>query len=318
MVFVVVGIFVLIFGLMGGLAYWQIKKTDPNNIDVSNKNNIDTAQDFLPFEDIKDSVIHLGMHQYRAIIKCNSINYNLKTEKEQDIIELSYQRFLNSLSHPISMFIQTKTMDNTNMMKNLKEDILKSIEDFPILEEYGNVYYENMANIYNEIGNNKEKNKYIIVPFNDAIALTNSSEQEKYEYSLKEIQSRCQIIIDGLQSIGINSRVLNTKEVADLIYSSYHKDNASQIENIVSGEFMSMMVEGEDKLAQVTDVGRLDWILYEAQLRLETELANDKSASADVKNKTVNAINELNNLRNAVAGYYKTDINDISDFKIDK
>lgn len=307
MVYVVVGMFVLVFGAMVGLACWQIKKTNPNNIGTSNKNNIDTAQDFLPFEDIKDSIIHLGMHQYRAIIKCNSINYNLKTEREQDIIELSYQRFLNSLSHPISMFVQTRTMDNTNMMKNLKEDILKSIEDFPVLGEYGNVFYESMDDIYNEIGNNKEKNKYIIVPFNDAIALTNSSEQEKYEYAIKEIQSRCQIIIDGLQGIGIHSRVLNTKEVADLIYSSYHKDNASQIDNIINGEFMSMMVEGEDKLGEVTDVGRLDWILYEAQLRLETELANEKSASSEVKKKAIDAINELNNLRNAVAGYYKMD-----------
>lgn len=318
MVFVVVGVFVLLFGVIGGLTYWKIKSTDPNNIDVSNKANIDTAQDFLPFEDIKDSVIHLGLHQYRAIIKCNSINYNLKTEKEQDIIELSYQRFLNSLSHPISIFVQTKTMDNTNMMKNLKEDIEKSIADFPILSEYGQVYYDSMANIYSEIGNNKEKNKYIIVPFNDAILLTNSSEQEKYEYSIKEIQSRCQIIIDGLQGIGIQSQILNTKEIADLVYSSYHKDNASQIESIVNGDFLSMMVEGDDKLGDITDEGRLDWIIYEAQLRLETELANEKATSPNVKKKAVEAINELNSIRDALAGHYKTDI-DISDkIKIEK
>lgn len=318
MVFAVIGIFVTFFGVMGGLMYWKIKSTDPNNIDASNKNNIDTAQAFMPFEDIKDSVVHLGLHQYRAIIKCNSINYNLKTEKEQDIIELSYQRFLNSLSHPISIFVQTKTMDNTKMMKNLKEDIEKTIEDFPILAEYGEVYYDSMANIYSEIGNNKEKNKYIIVPFNDAVLLTNSTEQEKYEYSLKEIQSRVQIIIDGLQSVGIQAKMLNTKEIADLIYSSYHKDNASQIDNITSGEFLSMMVEGEDKLGSVTDEGRLDWIIYEAQLRLETELAGEKSISPDVKKRAVNAINDLNAIRDALAGHYKTDIDISHKIKIDK
>lgn len=308
MVFVVITIFILAFGTMGGLAYWKIKQTDPNNIDTSNKAKLDTAQDFLIFDDIKDSVIHLGCHQYRAIIKCNSTNFDLKTEKEQDIIELSFQRFLNSLSHPISFFIQTRTMDNTNMMKGLKDDILKSIEEFPVLVEYGDAYYNDMSDIYNEIGNNKEKNKYIIVPFNDAISLTNSSEQEKYEYSIKEIQNRCQIIIDGLQSVGLKAKILNTKELADLVYSSYHKDNASQIENIINGEFLSMMVEGEDKLSNVTDEGRLDWILYEAQLRLETELANEKAINPTVKNKSIEAINKISSLRDTIAGFYKTEI----------
>lgn len=47
MVFVVVGVFVLLFGVIGGLTYWKIKSTDPNNVDMSNKATIDTAQDFF-------------------------------------------------------------------------------------------------------------------------------------------------------------------------------------------------------------------------------------------------------------------------------
>lgn len=307
MVFAIIAVFISIFGLIGGLTYWKIKNTDPTTTDSSSKSNIETAQDFLPFEEIKDNVIHLGLHQYRAVIKCNSINYSLKTEKEQDVIELSYQRFLNSLNHPISMFIQTKEMDNSLMMKSLKDDIEKSIEEFPILSEYGQIFYENMGNIYNEIGNNKEKNKYIIVPFNDAILLTNSSEEEKYEYSLKEIQSRVQLIIDGLQSVGIQAKALNTNEIIDLVYSAYHKDNASQIKNIIDGDYLSMTVTGEDKMSNVTDEGRLDWIIYEAQIRLENELLNNNGVNKNIKNKTLKAINNLNEIRDDLAGFYKTE-----------
>ena len=307
MVFAIIAVFISIFGLIGGLTYWKIKNTDPTTTDSSSKSNIETAQDFLPFEEIKDNVIHLGLHQYRAVIKCNSINYSLKTEKEQDVIELSYQRFLNSLNHPISMFIQTKEMDNSLMMKSLKDDIEKSIEEFPILSEYGQIFYENMGNIYNEIGNNKEKNKYIIVPFNDAILLTNSSEEEKYGYALKESQSRVQLIIDGLQSVGIQAKALNTNEIIDLVYSAYHKDNASQIKNIIDGDYLSMTVTGEDKMSNVTDEGRLDWIIYEAQIRLENELLNNNGVNKTIKNKTLKAINNLNEIRDDLAGFYKTE-----------
>ena len=309
MIFAVIGGMFLLFGIVGFITIKKIKETDPNNKDTSIKKDIETAQEFMVFNDIKDCVINLGQHQYRAVLKCNSINYSLKTDSEQMIIEATYQRFLNSLPHPISIFIQTKIMDNSKMEKSLLEDINKTIKEFPILEEYGTQFYSDMRNIYTEIGNNKEKNKYIIVPYNDAIALTESSEEEKYEIALKELQTRCQIIKDGLQSIGITATILRTKDLIDLIYTTYHKDNLSQVENITNGEHLSMMVNGRDALAEVSDEGKLDWILYEAQLRLNTELAEDKSINSDLKSRTMNAIDEISKIREALAGEYKQDFN---------
>lgn len=305
-------IIIVVFAIFGGVAFITVKKikdTDPNNVHNTLKAKLETAQEFMPYEDIKDSMINLGNHQYRAIIKCNSVNYNLKTDKEKLIIEASYQRFLNSLTHPISIFIQTKTMDNTKMLKNLKEDIEGAIEDFPDLDQYGAVYYEEMANVCSTIGNNKEKNKYIIVPYNEALTLTNLNDEEKYEHSFKELQSRCQIIIDNLQGVGIDANVLLTSEIIDLIYSTYHKDNASQIENIVSGEFLKMTVKGEDKLSEITDEGKLDWILYEAQSRMEKELLNNKNIPEDLKNRSLDAVDELGKIRDALAGEYKYTFN---------
>ena len=266
-----------VFGIVGVVVFMQIKKTDPSNIDTSLKTTSDTTQEMLPFEDIKDSMIHLGNFQYRAVIQVGSLNYNLKTEKEQDVIELSYQRFLNALSHPIQMVVYTKIMDNTKMLESLREDILESIESFPILEEYGEYYFGEMTNIYDNIGNNKEKKKYIIVPFDDAVLLTNSTDQEKYEYAMNELQNRCLIIIDGLQSLGLQADFLKSDELIDLLYTVYHKDSANQSENIASGDFLSLLVDGNDKLMDLSHEARLDWILYETQKRLEMELSTDKA-----------------------------------------
>lgn len=304
-IILVILILLVVFGAVGFVVYLQIKKTDPANVDSSLKNNVATTQDFLPFEDVKDSMIHLGNHKYRAVIKCNSINYNLKTEKEQDVIELSYQRFLNALSHPISIFVQTKVMDNTKMLENLKEEIVQTIEEFPILKDYGNYFYSEMTNIYDNIGNNKEKKKYIIVPFDDAIELTNSSEQEKYEYAMNELQNRCLIVIDGLQSLGIQADFLKSDELIDLLYTVYHKDDANQAENISSGDFLSLLVDGDDKLMDLSHEARLDWILYEAQKRLELEISSDKMADNELKARANLGIQKLAELRNEIAGYYK-------------
>lgn len=308
MIVAVIILFIAVIGGMIGLTIWKIKQTDPSNIDTSKNSQIDTAQEFLPFDDIRDGVIHLGNHQYRAVIECGSINYDLRTESEKDIIEMSYQGFLNSLSHPISILNQTRTVDNTKMLNNLSNDIEKVKEIFPQLSEYGNLYYQSMEMLPEQIGNNKQKKKYIIVPYNEAINLTNSTEEEKYIDSLKELQNRCQIICDGLVSIGINCKILNTGQLIDLMYSSYHKDEANQADNILSGDFLSMVVDGENKLSNITDEGKLDFIIYETQLRLQTELANENGVSQEIKDKANTIITTLDSLRKELAGYYKTDV----------
>ena len=296
-----------VFGIIGIVVYMQIKKTDPSNVDTSLRTNNDTTQETLPFEDIKDSMIHLGEFRYRAVIAVSSLNYNLKTEKEQDVIELSYQRFLNSLTHPIQMVVYTKIMDNTKMLESLREDILESIELFPELQEYGEYYYNEMAHIYDNIGNNKEKKKYIIVPFDEAIELTNSTEQEKYEYAMNELQNRCMIICEGLRSLGLSADFLKSNELIDLLYTVYHKDGANQSENIASGDFLSYLVDGDDKLLDLPHEARLDWILYETQKRLEMELSTDKSVDNELKARANLAIQKITDLRNEIAGYYKED-----------
>lgn len=305
-VFIVVVIFIII-------VLKKIKETDPANVDASMKLDAATAQNFLPFETVKDSMIHLGNHQYRAIIKCSSINYALKTEKEQDIVEMSFQRFLNSLSHPISIYVQTRTMDNSKMLESLRGDILDTIDIFPQLREYGERYFEEMAGIYETIGNSKEKRKYIIVPYDDAILLTAASDEEKYQHALEEMQNRCLIIMDGLQNVGISTSLMRTSDLIDLLYTSYHKDNANQAEEIGPNKFLSLVVDGANKMEGLSDKARLDWILFETQKRLEVELASDKTVSPEIKEKAELGIMRINKLREEIAGYYSLDM--ASDFE---
>lgn len=298
--------FLSILGIMGGLVFWQIRKTDPKNQDTSLKHDITTAQEFLPFRDISNSMIDLGNHQYRALIEVSSINYNLKTRKEKEVLELSYQRFINSLDFPYSIFIQTKTMDNSRILNSLREDILKSIEDFPQLEEYGSIYFNDMSQIQDRIQTTKQKKKYIIVPYDDAIALTNLTDEEKYMEAAKELYSRCQLVLDGLETMGLHGKILTTNEVAAVLTSVYHRNNYSHIEGVIDGDYLETFVMGENKMANVLAEGKLDLILLEAKNKLQTELINNRNTNPEVIRAAQNAINELETIRNQLAGYYKS------------
>jgi hypothetical protein len=302
---IVLIIFFLVVAGMGFAVYTVMKKTDPRRIDTSTIDTITTAQEFLPFEDIRDGMIILGGHKYRVVIEATSTNYNLKTDKEKELIEISFQRFLNSLTFPITFYVQTKKIDNSKMLSLLEEEIKATVSQFPELSEYGEIYLNEMMNLEGYIGNNKQKKKYIIVPYEEAINLPNLSDEEKYEYSLKEIYTRASIIVDGLSAVGIKARILDTKELAELVYSTYHKDNYSHVENITSGEFLSLIVDSKDrKMDNLTEDAKLDWILYEAQMRLKTELLGDNMPDF-IRESAEKAIADIERIRDEVGGYYK-------------
>lgn len=275
----------------------QLKKTDPKNIDTSIRDDITSAQEFLPFQDIRNSVIDLGGHDYRMIIECSSINYYLKTEEEREMIEASYQGFLNSLTFPIVNYIQTRVLDNSKIADMIKQEAIEAANLYPQLEEYGLEYAKEISNLSKVINNNKQKKKYIIIPYNEAVDLEELSEDEKYEFSIKELENRASIIIDGILSVGISSRLLNTKELAELVYSTFHRDNYSDYENIFNGEFLSLIINPtENIMEKMFDEKRLNWIIGESQTRIETELL-DMNINSELREKCKNLINELNKFK---------------------
>lgn len=301
--------FLVFFGGMGGLVMWKLRQTDPRKIDTSLKTDIKTAQEFLPFQDISDSMINLGGHQYRALIEVSSINYNLKTKKEKDILELSFQRFLNSLDFAYSIFIQTKTLDNGKMLSMLDADIQKTLKEFPQLTKYGEQHLHDMSTIHERIQTTKQKKKYIIVPYDDAVLLTNLDENEKYSESGKELYTRCQLVLDGLETMGLRGKILTTNEVASVVTSVYHRTNYNHIEGIVDGDYLESFVLGENKMANILAEGKLDLILVEARNKLENELLNNMNTNKAVVETTRKAIDELERMRDTLAGYYKSNIN---------
>ncbi|MFF2531591.1 hypothetical protein ACFVS2_22025 [Brevibacillus sp. NPDC058079] len=303
-VIIVLG-FLAMVGGMAFLVFRQLQKTDPTKVDTSVQDSISTAQEFLPFEDIRDGMIVLGGHKYRAVIECSSTNYNLKTEREKEIIELAFQRFVNSFTHPVTFYIQTKVIDNTKMLESLNEEIQESVTAFPQLEQYGSLYFNEMAGLNSYIGNNKQKKKYLIIPFDEAINLGDLSETEKFDFSSKELYNRASILVDGLGTIGVKAKILDTKELAELVFSTYHKDNYTHVENVVNGEFLTLLTEGENnRMDTITEDARLDWILYESQMRIQNELMNAQVPDF-MRNSFEEVIRELDALRDKTSGYYK-------------
>ena len=120
------------------------------------------------------------------------------------------------------------------------------------------------------------------------------------EYSIKELQQRGLILVDMLAGMGIKGTVLDTKGLAELVYSTYHKDNFGHYENVVNGEFLSLLVEGERNPEEgLSNDKRADWILYEAQMRFKTELL-DKDIPEPLKEDYREIVKNIDKIRKEI------------------
>lgn len=293
--FIVVALFM---GAIGALVYYQIKKTDPNNYDSSTGNDISTTQDLLPFEDIKNGVLCMPNHKYRAYLEVNSLNYALKTKDERNLIEQSFQRFINQISFPIVFNIQTRTIDNTKLISDLKDEVSKTVKEYPLLKNYASQFLFDFSHIDQRIKNNKQKKKYIIVPYEDAGELGDLNDQEKFEASAEELYTRCLSVKEGLEGVGITSTILNEKEVCKLIYCSNHKDSSGEIDNIINKDYSTLVISGNNKLEKMSPMSKLDLLINEAENRIKA--SNIANGDMVIQSKIDKCLYDLENMRNAI------------------
>lgn len=292
-------IMVVIFGAFGAIIFVMIKKVDPKNKDISENPDIQEAQQFLPFEDITNNMIVLPNHRYRAVLVCSSTNYQLKTAGEREQIEMSFQRFLNTVAFPITFFLQTKVIDNTERLKILAKDAERTVQEFPNMAAYAEQYQKDMANLNEKIGNNQQKKRYIIVTYDDSGALDTLSDEEKVIHAEKEIQHRCNGLISNLQAVGVKASILKTSDLVELVYSCYYRDDYSYAEAIAGNEPFATFVGGEeDKFRGLPKAKMLDLILGEAINKIE--LSNVDSDPGG--RMTLDGLKEL---RDKYAGYFK-------------
>lgn len=264
------GLFFVIFAVLGVVLFFILKKADPKNQDSSE--NPKTAQNFLPFKEIRDDMIILPNQRFRMVLECTSLNYNLKTDAERDVIEASFQRFLNSVDYPITLFLQTKTIDNRKRLSLLDQDIAKTVEVYPGIRKYAEYYREQMETLNATLGNSHQKKRYIIVSYDDVGELSSLSEEERELYARKELLNRCANLVGSLDGIGIHAVRLNTAGLFNLLYSCYYRDDYTYSDAIGSGDPFGLFVNGkEDVFAGKDKKELLALVCQEALTRIVTE-----------------------------------------------
>ena len=170
----------------------------------------------IQIKEVKDDILILPHQEYRLAIETSSINFELKSEEEQDTIIDSFQNFLNSLSTPLQILIRVREVDVDHYLEQIVRN--KDSEKEAIYREQLDTY---TGFIQQLVTGNKilSRRFYIIIPYHNP-------QTKDFKIIKEQLCLTRDIVTRGLEKIGMKVRSLNSLELLDLFYTFY---NPSQV-----------------------------------------------------------------------------------------
>lgn len=232
------------------------KKEEKNKIDKSYSKQ--SIMDFMEFEKVEDNmIVQKKGRRYLMVVECQGINYDLMSQPEKIAVEEGFQQFLNTLRHPIQIYIQTRTINLENSINTYKTKI-KEVEDsynqnlfrYNQMREAGIYSQEDIEKSFYELTKQRNlleygrdlvantekmslnrsilnKNYYIIIPY-----FSEDAGEGQYDYeeiknmAFSELYTKAQSIISTLKSSSINGKILTSQELVELLYVAYNRDDS--------------------------------------------------------------------------------------------
>ena len=271
------------------------------------------VHDFLGFDSVDNGmIIRKDRKEFIMVLLCNGVNFDLRSEREKLAIEEGFLQFLNTLKNPVQLYVQTRSLNFTDIIKDYKdrtEIFKKEIDDLAekmkkalatSQEEKYRKYeylYNNKRRLWeyaqdtlmyterlNRNRNVLEQKTYIIVSYY-AEELgqrgENYTQEERESIIFSELFTRCNNISNALRSSSISSRVLNSEELVELLFNAFNRD---ELENI---NLKNYLENEADKLYTTSqDVLNKRKKMLQEEINIQgIELATQSITKADKKRK---------------------------------
>ena len=182
------------------------------------------SQALIDIATIEDDVIILKNGGIRQILIVSGINFDLKSEDEQNLILYSYQNFLNSLDFSFQCVVHSRKLN---------------IESF---DEQGIGYRRSFVREFVEQNAIMTKTFFAVVPYERSALPTKKGmlaflpfgkkqeeparpqTNEELAHDIRQLRQRTEQVVAGLQSIGLRAVPLNNEELIELFYNLYNPE----------------------------------------------------------------------------------------------
>lgn len=170
----------------------------------------------IAIKGVRDGVLLLPYGHYRAVLEVSPVNFELRSEEEQDAIIDTYESFLNSVGSNLQILIRTRQID----MDKYLEDLRGRLED-----ETEQIYRDQLENYDEFIRSLIQSNKILTRHFYIVVPYINTSKVD-FELVEEQLNLTLDIVAKGITRLGMSARKLSSFEVLDLFYTFYSPGQA--------------------------------------------------------------------------------------------
>ena len=308
-IFCLIGIYVLV-------QYVNKKKEEEPEEEVIEDESLGTFRGlskesiykFMEFDEIKDNmIIRKNRTQYIMVIQCQGVNYDLMSEEEKVAVEEGFVQFLNTLRFPIQLYVQTRSLNLKDIIDEYKlkvsaiaTDIEKLNSRIANAKAKGNEklkerlefeklrksrvldYGINISDYVARMSLNKnilQQKNYVIVSYysSEISAASDATPDELDNMAFSELYTRAQSTIHALQASGVNGKILDSENLAELLYVAYNRDDSEliQFSKALDSQYDALYSSGKDVLEKKQE--KLDAMVNAEAI----ELATDSIIKAD-------------------------------------
>lgn len=240
---------------------------------------------FMEFDKIQDDmVIQNNGTKFTAIIKCKGINYNLMSDVEQLSVEEGFINFLNTLRFPIQLYVQAQTVDLKENLNRYRDNIRGFMEEYDDINTEYNIlinslestdreideaemrknsalnvveYGQDIVRYVERLSTNKnmlQRNFYVLCSYykSEISGASEFKKEELLDICYSELFTRVQTIMSGLSMCSVSSEILRSNDIAELLYSSYNRDDHNYInfKEAINSGFHRLYSTSEDAITK--------------------------------------------------------------------
>lgn len=251
------------------------------NLITRDGKEIDSIYKFMEFDSITDNmIIRKNREQFIMVIECKGINYDLLSNDEKSAVELGFISFLNTIRTPIQLYVQTRKLDMSNLLNSysrrtdaMLEEVRKIDAQIQLAKQNGNdelvkklsfdrkrkmnivEYSESIEEYTNKINDSQymlQQKTYIVVSYyaSEIGETKKYSDIELNDLVFSELFTRTQTILNALTSSEITGKVLNSEELAELLYVAYNRESSDTytLKNALDAQYDRLYSTAKDVL----------------------------------------------------------------------
>lgn len=183
---------------------------------IFSKSKKSSSRGQIQIKEVMDNILVLPGNEYRQILETSSVNFELKSEEEQDVIIDSFQNFLNSLPCEIQILVRVREVD----IDRYVEDIGKT-KDKETIPAYKKQIEGYCAFVKKLVSGNKilSRRFYIVIPYK------HTERHQDMKLIKEHLNLEKDIIIKGLERMQMKARSLTGLEILNLFYGFYNPES---------------------------------------------------------------------------------------------